>query len=46
LIRAIVEAGGSPRYTEFLGIGDTHNAWDAAYTMPELYDWLAKQRRP
>ncbi len=45
MIRALVAAGGKPRYTEFLSIGDTHNAWDKAYTMPELFDWLARQRR-
>jgi pimeloyl-ACP methyl ester carboxylesterase len=46
MIRALVAAGGKPRYTEFLTIGDTHNAWDKAYTMSELFDWMAKQRRP
>ncbi len=44
-IRALTDAGGSPRYSETLNIGDTHNAWDYAYTQPELWDWLTKQRR-
>lgn len=46
MIRVLAAGGGSPRYSEFLKIGDTHNAWDKAYTTPELYSWLAGQRRP
>jgi hypothetical protein len=36
--------GGKPRYTEYLNT--THNAWDKAYVLPELYNWLALQRQP
>jgi pimeloyl-ACP methyl ester carboxylesterase len=44
MIEALTAEGGHPRYTEFLEIN--HNAWDWAYTMPELYDWLARQSLP
>jgi pimeloyl-ACP methyl ester carboxylesterase len=44
MIEALKAAGGQPKYTEFLEIN--HNAWDWAYTMPELYDWLARQSLP
>lgn len=55
MIAALREAGGSPRYTEFLELtsdqqrGDplgAHNAWDKAYNMPELYHWMIQQSRP
>ena len=54
MIAALREAGGSPRYTEFLELtsdqrGDplaAHDAWDKAYNMPELYDWMIQQSRP
>lgn len=42
MIEAIRKAGGSPRYTEYPGVG--HNAWDPAYDDPALYDWLFAQR--
>lgn len=40
---ALQEAGADVRYTEFPGVG--HNAWDPAYTDPELWLWLFAQRR-
>jgi predicted peptidase len=40
---ALKKAGGSPRYTEFPGVG--HNSWAAAYAMDEFWDWLFSQRR-
>ena len=43
MIEAIRKAGGTPRYTEYPGVG--HNAWDPAYDDPALYDWLFAQRR-
>jgi poly(3-hydroxybutyrate) depolymerase len=46
MIRALVAAGGRPRYSELLHVGDTHNAWDYAYTLPELWEWMSRQRRP
>jgi predicted peptidase len=42
MIAALRVAGGAPRYTEFFGLD--HNAWDRAYAMPDLYDWLLQQR--
>jgi predicted esterase len=46
MIQALLAAGGTPRYTELLHVGDTHNAWDYAYTLAELWDWMSRQRRP
>ncbi len=56
MIAALRAAGGTPRYTEFVALatdswrdGDAkwaHNAWDKAYSMPELYEWLIQQSRP
>jgi predicted esterase len=44
MIVALRALGGNPRYTEY---PDTnHNAGERAYIEPELYDWLAQQRRP
>lgn len=43
MVEALRAAGGSPRYTEFPGVG--HNSWDPAYSMDELYGWWAAQRR-
>ena len=43
MVAALKKAGGSPRYTEFPGVG--HNSWDAAYAMDEFWDWLFAQRR-
>jgi predicted peptidase len=43
VIRALKEAGGKPRYTEFDRLD--HNIWRQVYAMPELHDWLAAQRR-
>jgi predicted peptidase len=44
MIAALRRAGGTPRYTESFYPATTaaerHNAWDAAYGNPELYDWL------
>jgi predicted peptidase len=43
MIKALKEAGGKPRYTEYAGVG--HNSWDRAYATAELYDWLLKHHR-
>jgi predicted peptidase len=40
--KSIKDAGGSPRYTEYPGVG--HNSWDRAYATGELYAWLIKQK--
>jgi predicted peptidase len=43
MIEAVKAAGGSPRYSEFSGIG--HDAWTPAYGDPAVLDWLFNQRR-
>ena len=42
MVKAIRDAGGDIRYTEYPGV--THNCWDRAYSDPELFRWLFKQR--
>ncbi|MGC4016407.1 MAG: prolyl oligopeptidase family serine peptidase [Luteolibacter sp.] len=44
MVAAIKAAGGSPKYTEYPGVG--HGAWDPAYSTPELWDWLFSQVNP
>jgi predicted peptidase len=41
MIAAIRAAGGSPRYSEYAGVG--HNAWDVAYSDEQLFEWLFAQ---
>jgi predicted peptidase len=41
MIEAISAAGGTPRYTEYPKNG--HNAYDPAYSEPELYVWMYGQ---
>jgi predicted peptidase len=43
MIAAIKAAGGTPRYTEYPGVG--HNAWSAAFKDPEMLKWLFSQKR-
>ncbi len=43
MIKAILLAGGSAKYTEYAGVG--HNSWEKAYAEPGLYDWLFSQRK-
>ena len=43
MIKAITDAGGNPKYTEYASIG--HNSWDLAYGDPELMEWMLKQRK-
>ncbi len=35
MIKALKDAGGDPRYSEFPYVG--HNSWDPAYATEELY---------
>jgi predicted peptidase len=42
MIQTLKAVGGSPKYTEYPGVG--HNSWDRAYATKELYDWLLKQK--
>ncbi len=43
MIAAIKKAGGSPKYTEYPGIG--HNSWSKTYASAETWKWLFAQRR-
>lgn len=43
MVRALEDAGGAPRYTEYPGLG--HNSWEAAYSDPELIDWMFSHRK-
>jgi predicted peptidase len=43
MIAALKAAGGSPKYTEYKGVG--HDSWTATYRDPELYKWLFAQKR-
>jgi predicted peptidase len=43
MIDAITKAGGKPKYTEYAGVD--HFSWDPAYATPELWTWLAEQRK-
>ena len=39
---AIQAAGGSPKYTEYPGVG--HNSWDKAYGEGDFPKWLLEQK--
>lgn len=43
MVAALKKAGGSPKYTEYPGVG--HNSWDAAYGEKNLFPWLLAQKR-
>jgi arylsulfatase A-like enzyme/poly(3-hydroxybutyrate) depolymerase len=43
MVAALEKAGGSPKYTEYAGVG--HNSWSKAYSAPETWNWLFKQKR-
>ncbi len=43
MVAALESAGGSPKYTELEGVG--HNSWQAAYTNPEVWQWMFQQTR-
>jgi len=42
-VAALRAAGGSPKYTEYPGIG--HQVWDKAFAEPGLMPWLSAQHR-
>jgi len=44
MIKAIKDAGGTPKYTEYPGVA--HNSWVKAYADPELYAWMFAQHLP
>lgn len=43
MIKAIKDAGGDPKYTEYPGVG--HNSWTKAYADKEMLEWLWKQKQ-
>jgi predicted peptidase len=43
MVKALEEAGGHPRYTEYAGVA--HNSWDRAYGDPEMMKWLFEQKK-
>jgi predicted peptidase len=43
MIEMLKQAGGTPRYTEYPGVG--HNSWDRAFDEPELLSWLFSQKK-
>jgi len=43
MVAAMRKAGGTPRYTEYPGVG--HDSWSSAFDDPELLGWLFGQRR-
>ena len=43
MVKALREAGGSPKYTEYPGV--KHNSWSKAYETEELWEWMFAQRR-
>ncbi|MFQ6615431.1 MAG: prolyl oligopeptidase family serine peptidase [Fidelibacterota bacterium] len=44
MVHALEEAGGNVRFTVYPEAGHA-DAWKKAYADPELWEWLAKQRR-
>ena len=43
MVAALKEAGGSPKYTEFKGVG--HSSWGRTYDSSDTWDWLFKQKK-
>lgn len=43
LFDAVKAAGGSPKLTEYRGVG--HNSWDRAYADPKVTEWMFAQHR-
>jgi hypothetical protein len=41
VVKALRDAGGNPKYTEYPGVG--HGSWVKAYRDPELIEWLFAQ---
>jgi predicted peptidase len=42
MLRALQQAGGSPRYTEYPNTG--HDSWSPTFRDPQMYAWLFAQR--
>jgi predicted peptidase len=43
LFTAMKAAGGSPKLTEYRGVG--HNSWDRAYSDPKVMMWMLEQHK-
>ena len=43
IVKAISAEGGTPKYTEFPGVG--HDSWSKAYSDPQSWDWLFRQKK-
>ena len=43
MIAALKKAGGTPKYTEYKGVG--HDAWTPTYRDSEVLDWLFAQKK-
>ncbi len=43
MVKAIEEAGGDIKYTEYKGVG--HNSWDPAFAEEDLLPWIFDQKR-
>ena len=43
MVAAIKKAGGTPKYTEYPGVG--HDSWTASYKNPAVIDWLFAQKK-
>lgn len=43
MYRALEQAGGQARYTEYRGVG--HNSWEAAFAEPQFLEWLFAHKR-
>ncbi len=43
VVEAMKKAGGSPRYTEYKGVG--HDSWTRTYADPKVLAWLFEQKK-
>ena len=43
MVTALQEAGATPKYTEYPGVG--HDSWTATFANPEVHQWLFSQRK-
>jgi predicted peptidase len=43
MVAAIKKAGGSPKYTEYPGVG--HDSWSKTYANDKVLDWLFAQKK-
>ena len=43
MVKALEEAGGKPKYTEYAGVG--HDSWTKTYADEKVLDWLFAQKK-